>query len=126
MPAYVLPSLRQARAEGRPTVLLTLAVAAWFRYLRGYDMRGRPLSVVDQRDKQLTTLALLGVSDPRPLLALREVFGDLGEDMEFVGSLEHTLRDFDRLGVRAVVRKGLGVPSHRSTWKGNDDARSVR
>jgi mannitol 2-dehydrogenase len=42
MPAYLLPSLVAARAEGRRAALLTLAVAGWCRYLRGYDLRGKP------------------------------------------------------------------------------------
>ncbi|MDP9165252.1 MAG: hypothetical protein M3O32_04210 [Actinomycetota bacterium] len=60
MPAYLLPSLREARAQGRPHALLTLAVAAWLRYLRGYDFQGNPLLVEDARSRALTTLDKLG------------------------------------------------------------------
>ena len=49
MPHHLLPSLRQALAEDRPHALLTLAVAAWFRYLRGVDAEGRPVVVDDPR-----------------------------------------------------------------------------
>src|SRR3954453_23535163 len=41
MPHHLLPSLREAIATGGPHALLTLAVAAWFRYLRGVDADGR-------------------------------------------------------------------------------------
>jgi fructuronate reductase/mannitol 2-dehydrogenase len=113
MPSYLLPSLRQARAEGRPSTLLTLALAAWFRYLRGYDLRGRPITVEDHRARQLQTLAKLGVADPRPLLGLREVFGDLGEDRGFVTALECMLQDIDQRGVAAVLDNALGLRSRR-------------
>src|SRR5919107_703452 len=43
MPHHLLPSLRQALAEGRPHLLLTLAVAAWCRSLRGIDTDGEPI-----------------------------------------------------------------------------------
>ena len=35
MPHHLLPSLQEALAANRPHRLLTLAVAGWFRYLRG-------------------------------------------------------------------------------------------
>lgn len=49
MSSYLLPSLVEARTQGRPHALLTMALAAWLRYLRGYDFDGRPLSVEDPR-----------------------------------------------------------------------------
>jgi mannitol-1-phosphate/altronate dehydrogenase len=105
MPSYLLPSLNEARSAKRPTALLTLALAAWFRYLRGYDMQGRTIPVEDQRARTLKTLALAGLADPRPLLGMRDVFGDLGDDVEFVGTLEQMLHDIDRIGLAAVMRK---------------------
>jgi len=122
MPSYLLPSLRQARAERRPTALLTLAVAAWFRCLRGYDMHGRIIDVADHRAKQLTMLARAGMSDPRPLLSVRDVFGDLGDDTEFVGALETMLRDIDRLGVGPVLRRTIGLRHRDPRQEGSDVA----
>ena len=51
VPKFVLPSLHEALAAGRPAPLLTLALAGWFRYLRGEDAQGRPYA-------RLTTHAL--------------------------------------------------------------------
>ena len=42
VPKFLLPSLHEALATGRPTRLLTLALAGWLRYLRGEDEQGRP------------------------------------------------------------------------------------
>ncbi|MDQ1730102.1 MAG: mannitol 2-dehydrogenase, partial [Pseudonocardiales bacterium] len=88
MPSYLLPSLHEGRAENRPTAMLTLALAAWIRYLRGYDLQGKPIVIEDQRGSELRTLALTGLADPRPLLNVRDVFGSLVDDVVFVEALE--------------------------------------
>jgi mannitol-1-phosphate/altronate dehydrogenase len=118
MPSYLLPSLNEARSAKRPTALLTLALAAWFRYLRGYDMQGRTVPVEDQRARTLKTLALAGLADPRPLLGMRDVFGDLGDDVEFVGTLEQMLHDIDRIGLAAVIRKVITAEHGRERQEG--------
>lgn len=84
VPAYLLPSLIAARAEGRPTTLLTLAVAGWCRYLQGHDLNGDPIEINDPRRNILQPLALAKGTDPRPLFAERDIFGHLGDDPEFV------------------------------------------
>ncbi|MGY2074913.1 MULTISPECIES: mannitol dehydrogenase family protein [unclassified Blastococcus] len=103
MPHHLLPSLRQALAEGRPHGLLTLAVAGWFRFLRGTDEAGRPLTVEDALAERLQSLARAGGDDPRPLLGETALFGDLGEDSAFVAELREVLTALDRDGVRATV-----------------------
>ncbi|MGY1814404.1 mannitol dehydrogenase family protein [Blastococcus sp. SYSU D00820] len=108
MPHHVLPSLRPWVADGGSAPLLTLAVAGWFRYLQGADEAGRPLPVEDERADELIALAGRGGLDPRPLLSLRPVFGDLGEQPAFVAELAETLERLDRDGVRATVAAALG------------------
>jgi fructuronate reductase/mannitol 2-dehydrogenase len=107
MPHHLLPSLREALAADRPHALLTLAVAAWFRYLRGVDIEGRPVAVDDPRAEELQTLARAGGTDPRPLLGVRSIFGDLGENPVFVAELADVLDRLDRDGVRATVAASL-------------------
>ena len=107
MPHHLLPSLRQALAEGRPHQLLTLAVAAWIRYLRGTDLDGRRIEIDDPRAELLTTLARVGGSDPRPMLSLGSVFGDLSTVPGFAGELQEALEDLDHDGVRAAIAARL-------------------
>src|SRR4051812_17196805 len=108
MPHHLLPSLQQALAEGRPHELLTLAVAAWFCYLRGVDGAGRPLVVDDPRAELLQSLVHAGGgSDPRPLLGLRSIFGTLGADPSFVLELERSIADLQRDGVRTTLADRL-------------------
>jgi fructuronate reductase/mannitol 2-dehydrogenase len=103
MPAYLLPSLHEARRQGRPALLLTLAVAAWSCYLRGYDLSGNPIDVRDARRDALQALAMAGGNDPRPLLADRAVFGRLSEDAELATTLECALHDLELYGPAATI-----------------------
>jgi fructuronate reductase/mannitol 2-dehydrogenase len=103
MPSYLLPSIHEARRRGRPIARLTLAVAGWFRCLRGTDLRGRPLTLNDARSTELQLLARSGGSDPRPLLAKRDIFGDLIDDTAFVDELRGTLISLDAHGVQRVL-----------------------
>jgi mannitol-1-phosphate/altronate dehydrogenase len=107
MPLHVLPSLRQALAEGRPNAMLTLAVAAWFRYLAGRTDDGRVIVVEDPLADRLQRLARRGATDPRPLLAERSIFGDLGDDPWLVARLTSLLRRLEASGVRAVLADEL-------------------
>lgn len=111
VPAYLLPSVREALAQNRPAELLTLAVAGWFRYLRAVDLDGAPITVEDARSDGLQALAWIGGDDPRPLLTVREVFGDLRENRWFVTTLQRMLGSIDRHGLRATLRAFLPRPS---------------
>lgn len=103
VPDYLLPSLHDARARGRPRSLLTFAVAAWLRYLRGVDLDGAPIAVQDARAGELREAAERGGADPRPLLALTDIFGDLRDDAWCVAHLRRFLTALDRGNLPATV-----------------------
>ena len=108
VPKFVLPSLREALASGGPSALLTLALAGWFRYLRGEDERGRPYTIDDPRVSELQRLARQGGADPRPLLGLTDLFGDLGQSPAFVADLTRFGEQLDANGARATLARALG------------------
>ena len=103
MPKFLLPSLSEAIAGGRPYRLLTLATAGWFRYLLGTDEQGEPIAIEDQLVDQLTALARQGRADPRPLLGMRQLFGSLGEQDGFVTLLADTLQAIYLQGAHATL-----------------------
>jgi fructuronate reductase/mannitol 2-dehydrogenase len=103
MPKFLLPSLSEALVQGRPHQLLTLAVAGWMRYLRGVDEQGQPIALQDDRADELRALANQGQADPRPLLSVQRVFGDLGQNEAWVAELSAALADLDARGARAVL-----------------------
>jgi mannitol-1-phosphate/altronate dehydrogenase len=107
MPAYLLPSLDEALEQGRPHAKLTLAVAAWVRYLWGEDFEGSRIEIADPLAEELQPLARQAIADPRPLLALRDVFGELGDDEAFAGELREALTTLERRGPRAAIELSL-------------------
>jgi mannitol-1-phosphate/altronate dehydrogenase len=100
MADYVLPSLQEAVAAGRPCTMLTMAVAGWFRYLAGSDLEGRPIDVQDPRLEELQPLAQKGVG---ALLEVTDLFGELRKDRRFTADVEEFLRLFEERGVRAAL-----------------------
>jgi mannitol 2-dehydrogenase len=108
IPAYLLPSLHEAMATGRPHTLLMLALAGWARYLQGEDLQGRKIRIEDPQEKLLNTLAALGRSYPDPLLRHHEVFGNLRLVPGFVERLGHMIDALDRHGVVETLRRHVG------------------
>ena len=111
MPGYLLPSVHEAVGQGRPHALLALAVAAWFRFLRDAGPGA-------ERDPELRALGARTGLDPRPLLGVRAVFGDLGDHPSFVTALAAALADLERDGVREAVRARIAAPPRRTVGRG--------
>lgn len=109
VPAYLLPSIVEARTQGRPHELLTLAVAAWVRYLRGTDLEGREIPIKDARLDELQPLAVQGGEDPEPLMAETELFGWLADDPMLVRSVARALHRLERDGLRPTVEAYAGA-----------------
>lgn len=110
IPKWLLPSIVELLEQRAPTKLLSLVVASWIRYLgHGVDLRGRPLDIIDARARELTAIAKGAGTDPRPLLAVKSIFGEkLPANATFVKSVESALQMLSRLGVQATLRDCLG------------------
>ena len=107
VPAYVLPSLIERRRRGLRAPLLSLALAGWFRYLRGVDMSGCPIDVLDPRAADLGRRARLGGHNPAALLRDPSIMGSLAADEVARRDVAQALGDIDRLGPLAAVRAAL-------------------
>ncbi|MEP9401716.1 mannitol dehydrogenase family protein [Sphingomonas sp. VNH70] len=82
LPYRLLDTVRDARAAGRSIDRLAVPIAAWFRFLELRKMSGEALV-----DPQADVL-LARAGDPAALLALRDVFGDLGDDAAFAQAVQ--------------------------------------
>ena len=107
MPKFLLPSVHEQLARGHVPPLLTLATAGWFRYLSGTDEQGQPIPLEDPMAAILQERALSGGPDPRSLLSLRALFGDLGDHPAFVAELQSALRQLYTDGTRATLTASL-------------------
>jgi mannitol 2-dehydrogenase len=102
-PKFLLPSLREALATGGPHRLLTLALAGWLRYLDGRAENGQSYTIDDPQAERLTAAARVGRHDPRPLLALTDIFGSLAQSAVFVQQLSTDLAALYDHGARVTL-----------------------
>jgi mannitol 2-dehydrogenase len=108
IPKFVLPSIVDQLSRGGSITRLSFTVAAWFRYLTGLDDEGRALPMSEPLLETLGELARKGGSDPRPLLSLHSLFGDvLPNSPIFVEEVGRHLRSFYEAGARATLARVL-------------------
>ena len=106
MPQFIMPSIAEQIIAGGPLRRLTLATAAWFRYLRGVDEQGRdfPLSF-DPRNDELQHIAR-DEGNPMKLLSIKDLFGDdLRGDERFVKELTEAYNSLEREGAMKTIEK---------------------
>jgi mannitol 2-dehydrogenase len=101
--SYLLPSLHDARQRGGRRRLLVVALAAWLRYLRGTDLGGQPLKIEDPLADLLQARIEEGGADPRPILEVREVFGDLVDDAPLVAEIRAALEAWSHCDARGAL-----------------------
>ena len=118
---FVLPSLQEAIAQGRPHTLLMLAVAGWARYMRGHDLKGRKLRLEDSQAIPVVKLANMASSNPDPLLG-HEMFAEVRAVPGFAERLGDMIADIDERGVIPTLRRrdarrraGVGVGMNQRT-----------
>lgn len=107
LPLRILPSLRARRHARLPAPALTLAVAAWIRYLGGNDEAGESFRPDDPLAEQLMPLA--AQADParaaRDILAVSAVFGDSSADAGLVDAVAQSLQSLRQLGSIKTIEK---------------------
>jgi mannitol 2-dehydrogenase len=96
------PILDRLRA-GADITLLALALAAWLRRVRGEDERGRPIHVVHPKADLLRSQAIAGGTDPRPLLSISSLFGELIRHPCLVNTVERWLGLLYGIGAKATL-----------------------
>ena len=109
LPQRILGTIADNRAAGRPCPGLTLAVAAWMRYVGGTDEKGAPIDVRDPLAARLRTLSD-GASDAAgrvdALLGVGEIFpAPLAADAGFRADLTAALSELETAGARAAVAR---------------------
>jgi len=100
---YLLDPIRDRLGRGESIDLLALAVAAWLRRVRGMDEAGEPIDVRHPLAAQLREKAIEGGSDPRPLLGISTLFGNLGSDPVLVATVGKWLGLLHQKGATATL-----------------------
>ncbi len=109
IPKWLLPSIVELLDQGGSTDLLSLVVASWIFYLgRGVNERHQPLDIIDARKAELTAIARGALIDPRPMLAVKSIFGEkLPANPQFIRAVENGLKMLAKLGVAGTMRSYL-------------------
>lgn len=103
MPKFILPSISEQLERKGPIRRLTLCVASWIRFLSGEDEEGKEIPIQDPQAERITKVVKANKKDPKPLLALTDIFGDLGKDKRFVDELELLLNMLYEKGAKETL-----------------------
>jgi mannitol-1-phosphate/altronate dehydrogenase len=79
--------IRDRVKSGESLDLLALALAAWLRRMRGVDEAGRPIEIRHPVADLLRERAIEGGADPRPMLRIERLFGELVHHERLVSSV---------------------------------------
>jgi fructuronate reductase len=108
LPPRLVATGRAARTVGVEPAASVLGIAAWMRYVTaGHDDAGRPIVVDDPLARRIAEV-VGAASDPgtivERLLGIREMFGDLADDIALRGLLAVALAEITRAGALATLR----------------------
>ena len=106
-PKFIVPSLRDNLSAGQVPSGLCLLSALWCRYCYGVTESGAEIAPNDPNWDALTARARAARDHPATWLAMRDVYGDLGDDAAFTAAFATALDAVWRDGVRAVLAKYL-------------------
>ena len=95
--------IRDRLVSGGSVDLLALALAAWLRRVAAVDEQGHPIDVRHPMADLLRERALQGHADPRPLLSIETLFGDLATSTRLVEVVARELRALYAHGSRATL-----------------------
>jgi len=110
LPQRLLSTIRLQLKRGGPIAGLSLAVAAWMRYVLGVDETGAAIDVCDPMADEFRRIADSVINEPEDLVAqflgLRQIFGpDLAEDRRFASMLAGQYRQLVSNGAVGAVRE---------------------
>lgn len=100
--------IRDRLAADQPIDLLALGLAAWCRRVSGEGEGGDAITVVHPLAEELAAKAKQGGSDPTPILSIRALFGDLGQDERLVKAVGGWLASLYERGTRATLEEAAG------------------
>lgn len=102
-PGFVLPSVREGLAAGKPVSGLALVEAAWARMCASTREDGSEITPNDPFWEALMLRAQEAKSDPRRWLEMRQTYGDLADKPRFADAFAHWLEMIWAEGMSAAI-----------------------
>mmetsp|Transcript_27623 Transcript_27623/g.80050 ORF Transcript_27623/g.80050 Transcript_27623/m.80050 type:complete len:527 (-) Transcript_27623:27-1607(-) len=104
-PKFTIPAIQAAIEDGSlPLDGLALVSAMWCRYCQGTDEAGNKVPSSDKNWKVLTATAEEAKTNPAAWLAMKEIYGGVGEDKRFADAFAQALKKVNEEGVEAAMR----------------------
>jgi mannitol 2-dehydrogenase len=102
-PKFILPSAADRLKAGGSVPGLALVSALWCRYCYGETEGGKPIPPNDPNWDRLQAAAKPARNDPRAFLQLRDIFGDLADNPNYISAFSDALSALWARGVRSTL-----------------------
>lgn len=102
-PKFIVPTIRERLERGGSVAGLALVSAAWCRYCAGTTDSGATIAPNDDAWPRLSAAARASTHDPRAWLAMRDIYGDVGDHPAFVEAFAAALRTLARDGAARAL-----------------------
>lgn len=118
LPQRWLDTLRDLLKQGEDTRLLSLAIAAWMRYISGENEDGNAIEVVDPMHDVFVQISQKHGVDRaayvQALFHLKPIFGeDLASNKRLTSEVTELLKSIDECGVLTTAERVLLEPIHQ-------------
>jgi mannitol 2-dehydrogenase len=111
-PGFIVPSIRDALANGQPFDGLALTSALWMRYCLGHRDDGSVIEPNDPHWDALNRIARAARSDPLAWLRQRQYYGDLASHGAFAARFAQWATQIADRGVAAAIAAFGDRPLH--------------
>ncbi len=114
-PKFILPSTRDRLAANQSVAGLALVSALWCRYCYGETEDGAPIDIDDVQAERLRDAARKARTSPSDFLALRDIFGDIADSLDFKSTFETMLANLWQDGIAKTLAGYVNSPQDLST-----------
>ncbi len=97
--------IRDRLRSGESVELLGLGLAAWMRRMRGTDDAGKAIEIRHPVADLLRARAIEGGADPRPILGIDRLFGELASSERLVGTVGKWLSSLYAIGAAGTLAR---------------------
>lgn len=110
-PKFIVPTIADRLAAGRPVDGLALESALWCRYCAGTNDAGETIEPNDPNWDRLLPIAQASRQDPGRWLAMDDIYGDVGRSDVFAAAFADALDRLWSHGARRTLETYLGAGS---------------
>jgi len=104
-PKFIVPTVKENLKAGRSVNGLATVCAMWCRYWQGTNEAGDKIDLEDALSDKLSKTSNKAKTDPAAWLAIKEVYGDTGENKDFQACFAEALKVVNEEGVEAAMKK---------------------